>query len=212
MKRTIIYHIGLALLLLGTGCTRKAVQHSYYLIEAPAVPDSAALDIAPLVAASCEILPVQIHPAFASERIALRVRTHEISYYAYHKWAVNPEDVLIQLLESGLQERRIFSTVTARLSKLLPDYQLQLYVHRLEVLQQGGRLYAHLDLAFSLSDNASRQVVVYHAADKRVALRERDLNLFAGAVSELFHRALTDFSAKSIHYFNNKAAQTPQQP
>lgn len=211
MRPILIHTIGLAVLLLGSGCSRKAVQHSYYLIEAPAVPDSAVVDSAPLAAASCEILPVQIHPAFASERIALRVRAHEISYYAYHKWAVNPEDVLIQLLESGLQERRIFSTVTSRLWKLLPDYQLQLYVHRLEVLQQGGRLYAHLDLAFSLSDNASRQVVVYHAADKRVALRERDLNLFAGAISALFHQALKDFSEKTVTYFN-AAAETSQQP
>lgn len=211
MRSIIIYSVSLAVFLLGTGCSRKAVQHTYYLIEAPAMPDSAVVADVPLVVASCEILPVQIHPAFASERIALRVRTHEISYYAYHKWAVNPEDVLIQLLESGLQERRIFSTVTARLWKLLPDYQLQLYVHRLEVLQQGGRLYAHLDLAFSLSDNASRQVVVYHAADKRVALRERDLNLFAGAISALFDRALSDFSEKTVTYFN-AAADTLRQP
>lgn len=211
MTRILIYSISLAVLLLGSGCSRKAVQHTYYLIEAPAVPDSVVAEGVPLVESSCEILPVQIHPAFASERIALRVRSHEISYYAYHKWAVNPEDVLIQLLESGLQERRIFSTVTARLWKLLPDYQLQLYVHRLEVLQRGGRLYAHLDLAFSLSDNTSRQVVVYHAADQQVALRERDLNLFAGAISDLFQQALSAFAEKTVTYFN-AATDTPQPP
>ncbi|NIR47205.1 hypothetical protein GWO43_01800 [candidate division KSB1 bacterium] len=186
------------------GCfSRKAVQLRYYLIESPAAAEATLSREIPLTDASCEIRIVSVHPAFADNRIAVRMNTHELNYYAHHKWAVTPEETLTQLTEEYLQRRRIFATASSRVWKFAPEYQLQTRVNQLEVVQQDEKLSAHLNVEFTLIRNASKLAVAFHSADRKVPLAENDLNTFASTISDLFYKELQVLSEKITSYLQD---------
>jgi ABC-type uncharacterized transport system auxiliary subunit len=204
-----IFFIFLAVLIFGSGCSRRAVFNKYYLIEIPLNPDLAAQKSSPLTNTACEILPVTISPAFGTERIAVRLHTHELTYYAHHQWAVKPEEALFQVIENHLQNTRLFSSVSGRYWKLIPDYQLLTRIYQLEVVQDDEKLSAHLRIDFSLIENASREVAVFHFSDKYQVLDENSMNLFAATISDLFYQEVRLFSEKTKDYFQSSGLVTP---
>jgi ABC-type uncharacterized transport system auxiliary subunit len=205
MKR--FFFLFLALLFALYGCSRKAVIRKYYLIEIPKIPNSNVMESTPLTEASCEVLPLTISPAFATDRITARLETHELTYYVFHQWAVKPQDALFQLIESHLQDTQIFTSVSGRFWKLIPDYQLQTRVYQLEAIQDEDKLTAHLNIDFALIDNILKQVAVFHYADKYQILERNNMNLFAEAVSELFYAEMQLFSGKIKAFIQNEKKQ-----
>lgn len=199
------------ILCLACGCTRTAVVQKYYLLEIPAALENDQPPAEPRFDRSCEIMAIELAPPFASNRIALRVRSHELTYYAYHKWAVRPDEILTPMVEQYLQNQGIFATVSRRLWELNPHYRLQTRINRLEVIQDEKDLAARLDLEFIFIDNASKRVLTYHAASKTKALEQKNLNLFAAAISELFHEEMQILAQKMIDALES-AKTTNQSP
>lgn len=181
---------------LACGCTRTAVVQKYYLLEIPAALENDLPPPEPRFDHSCEIMAIELAPPFASNRIALRMRSHELTYYAYHKWAVRPDEILTPMVEQYLQNQGIFATASRRLWELNPHYRLQTRINRLEVIQDEKSLAARLDLEFSFIDNASKRVLAYHAAGKTKTLPQKNLNQFAAAISDLFHDELKTVAQK----------------
>lgn len=185
-----------AVVLSMSGCGRHAVLRKYYIIE---LPDPAGLSTrtTPVSDAACEILPVSVADAFASDRIAMRRDSYELTYYAYHQWAVPPGEATMQLIEQHLQDSRLFSSVSGRFWELLPDYRLQTRIHQLEVVRDdAGRLSAHLHVDYSLIERQTNTVVVFHDRDSIVPLPDRNMNAFAEAISGLLQQSLVDLSGK----------------
>ncbi len=190
-----------------TGCLgRKAVRQEYYLLELPVYADSTQVQQDPISATSCEIAPVEIHPAFAGTRIALRTRTHELRYYAHHKWATQPGQTLTQLIETFFQRKRIFAFASSRVWQTTPEYMLQTEIRQLEVIEHGDVLSAHLNLRFDFIENLSRRIVVTHTANKELLLGERDLNLFAAEISRVYHDQLKMLAQKITAYLQKREA------
>lgn len=190
--------------LTASGClSRKTVLQKYYLIEVAVTTDSTLTKSQPRTAASCGIAPVEIHPAFAGTRIAVRTHTHELNYYAHHKWAMRPEETLTRLIQDYLQSHGIFAIVSSRTWQHVPDYLLQTQVKQLEVVQQDNKLSAHLNIEFQLVAHSSREVAVFHTSNRRIPLQENDLNLFASAISESFYKELQLFSEKITTYLHS---------
>ena len=177
-----------------TGCLTRAPEATrYYLLDYPAGMEIDLPGNGPFVEKSCIITSVEVYPAYSSHQIAVREHSHEIKYFALNIWAVRPEQSLTNIMTEFLKNHKVFESIHLPGLSTETDFTLNTTVYNLEVVQERRDYYARLKLEYLLKDNQSNQIVHDHRADKRVLLEERDLNLFAAAISEIFVEELAIF-------------------
>jgi ABC-type uncharacterized transport system auxiliary subunit len=194
MRHFILLSFFAVFLLAGCG-TQKEVIKKYYIIEAPNDSASVYAESTPPLDAWCEIADVGVYPAFNSRRIVLRDESHQVRYFGNHEWAVSPANFLTPIIIDFLAGNEVFTRVAARFWERVPDYRLQSTIFNLEVVTTNNKSFeAHLNLKFDLVDVHTDAIALTHSADRRLLLEEKDLNLLASAISEIFHEELGNFS------------------
>ncbi len=185
-------------LIVMSGCAgQKRILNKYYLIEKPEGNDFN-LDLSQTaIPEYCEIATAEIYPAFASQKIAVRNKTHEIVYYSFHQWAVRPDESLTLLMEDYLTRNVVFKGVSTRFWKVTPAYHLKTTVYKLEIVDAEGKLFAHLALEWRLL-NTKNELLVLHHFDHLEPLSQKDINLFARTVSSVFLKELSTFGGKIV--------------
>lgn len=200
MKQAIFLLLTLSFVFLS--CGKRSIVRQYYIIEFPVEIDSSAATQSPLNGGYCEILPVQIAPAYAGERIAVRTNSHQLNYYFEHQWAVRPEESLLAQTQGYLQSRHFFAIVSTRLSRIRPDFELFTRVQHLEAVQEKGKLLARLHLDWELHDAASDKIVVFYSFDVSRPLAKKNINLLATALSGILEEELHQFADKIANYLS----------
>jgi len=195
------------LILLFSGCMGSKVKDiNYYLIELPANIYAGNGHSDPLSNDVCQIDQVDVYPAFSSTRIAFRKQSHEITYYAYHKWAVKPAETFTRLLQEQLERSSIFKLVSTRFWKIEPTYDVVTKIYQLEAVQDKQKqLHAHLNMEFMLVDHETQKQRIVHSADKTQRLEENNMNLFSKTVSHLYFLEMQQFSSKIIEMIQDES-------
>lgn len=183
-------------------CSKKVITRNYYVLEFPEQAADNQLE-KPLVNASCEIFAVNIPPAFSQSRIAVRKRSHEISYYQNHLWAVTPGDLIAQLVESYIQKQNIFTKASQTIWKEVPAFRIHTYVQQIEAMDIDDELHARLKMKIDLFDRSENVIMVSHQFDRSEKLDERDINLFASSLSRILLEELNIFSDKIKNELTN---------
>jgi len=182
-------------------CGERTLIRHYYILEA--TEDSLAfLQDSVHSKGICEILRVHIPPAYDQQRIAVRRRSHEISYYQYHYWAMNPADNLTTLLEKQVRGSQIFTFASSGNMNMVPDYQISSNVYKLEVEDINDQFQVSLEMRMEFIAYASGNTVLTHRVERKKALEERDLNLFASELSQIFQEETSQFISKISSYLN----------
>lgn len=180
-----------------SGCmSQKKPTDKYYVIKKSDSLEIFAAPRQPFLDAYCEIVPVQIYPAYATQQIAKKNKTHEITYYRYHHWAVRPEEALNLMIEDHLNRTALFQRVSRRYWRINPAYKLETTVYQIEIQQQNKIYQAHIAMRFDLYRIVSDELLVSHEADRLEDLERRDINLFAQSVGRIFHEELNVFAKK----------------
>ena len=201
-RRAIVVAILLLSIATAAGCGKKAMVRTFYLIELPQPADTA-IGTPPLIKASCEILPVVISPAFSSARIALRTDSHELTYYFYHRWAIHPEEQFTHLLEIYLQNENLFASVSSRIWDAVPIFQIAGQIRQLEIVENEDGLDVRFSMTLRLIDKTLSKTLVSHSFDTSRPLPERDVNLFASEISDIYHEELAIFAGKLGSYLSS---------
>jgi len=196
MKKLLLIIVGFSFLLVGC-FGGKSVAPTFYLIEFP-FDDEVTLTekdndevVEPI---PISISDVDVHPAFSSHEIAIREDSHELRYFANHKWANRPEQNLARIMENYFERHEYFMTIDSRKFALRDYYTVKSYVNRLEIVKNGKQYSAYLHLEIILREGATSKVVFKHVANRSELLKERNLNMFASAVSRMFLEELKLFS------------------
>ena len=177
-----------------TGClTRSPEATRYYLLDYPAHIKIDFPGNGPFAEKSCIITSVDVFPAYSTHQIAVREHSHEIKYFVLNIWAVRPEQSLTKIIAEFFKNHKVFESIHLSTPVTETDFTLNTAVHSLEVVHEKRDYYARLNVEYLLKDNQSNQIVHDHRADKRVLLEDRDLNLFAAAISEIFVEELAIF-------------------
>jgi hypothetical protein len=108
-------------------------------------------------------------------------------------WAVRPEQSLTNMMTEFFKNHKVFESVHLSTLNTETDFTLGATVYNLEVVQESRDYYARLNVEYQLKDHQSNQIVYDHRADKRVLLDDRNLNLFAAAISEIYVEELAKF-------------------
>jgi len=190
------------IILLPSCRSSKPVASTFYIIEFPIekVKDTQPL----LLPYSLEIATVDIHPAFATHQIAVRENEHEIRYFSNHEWAVRPPEGFTRFIHTYFNQIKLFRNVDVRFWSLRPDYRLVTRINNLEVVADGRNYYARMHIEFRLIMEQGEVLIVQHAADRSRLLEKRNLNLFTGAISDIFFEELHYFAGMIIHDFTQE--------
>lgn len=187
-----------------SGCgSQNRIVNKYYLIEKPDAPEFS-LDLQqPCINEYCQISPVEISPAFGTQKIAIRRNSHEIVYYSYHHWAERPDVFLTAVMEDFYSHVPVFKGISTHLRDSVPVFTIVSFIDKLEVLESDKSMSAHLSLEFRLSDEVRKETILLHSADRTQILVNNDLNLFAAAIGKMFYDELSDFSTRIIEHFTD---------
>ncbi len=189
----------LILPLLFTACrSSKSIQNRFYVLEIPvSVHEKMPERLTPL-AGSYFVKPVELSPAYASYQIALREESHSIRYFSFNEWAERPSNALTAMVNSFFNTNQVFEeTLTGRQTEQA-DHIMQTRIHRMEADHQGSDFEARLVVEFSLTDARTGEILHHHRADRSSPLPQRNLNLFAAAISELFAEELASFALQML--------------
>ncbi len=193
MKPYIITIISFILLL--TSCiSEKKIIRKYYTLEIPEDTYNIAPDTLNLIPGKCEIGRVNINPVYEKNQIVNRNKSHEITYYMYHQWAVRPDEAIREILNEYMQNKRLFENVSTRFSRSIPDYRFETSVNGLEIVEIDKSFLAHVSLDFVLILNTSDSILIRHQADRTEPLKKKDMNLFALEVSNILFEELEIFT------------------
>jgi ABC-type uncharacterized transport system auxiliary subunit len=187
------------LILTMAGCrSSKPVVPRFYVIEFPVQKETFLPDTLTHRFGSVEILPVNVYPAFATHRIAIREGSHELRYFSNHEWAVRPGEALTLFITEFYKKNIIFDQVSTRFWNIDPEYRFETTVYQLEVVQDRGRYYARIHLNYILRETSTSRILTEHTADLRLELPKRNLNLFADEISLIFYDELKVFTEKIL--------------
>ncbi len=200
MKRYVLILFIIPMVFLGACRSSKPVAPTFYVLEFPV--DRVSDEQYSTLPYSLEIAEIDLHPAFATHQIAIREDQHEIRYFSHHEWAVRPEISLARYIRDYFKHVSIFENIEARYWNIRPDYKLFTSVHQLEVLKDGNDYLARLHVDFQLVMTEGTITVVRHSADKTRLLERRNLNLFAGAINDMFFEELHFFTRKILYEFS----------
>jgi ABC-type uncharacterized transport system auxiliary subunit len=184
----------LGLLILVSGClSEKNVITRHYTIEWSGDRREAEASDAPAIPGRCEIEQVEINPLYEKSQIVNRSDSHEITYYRYHQWAIRPSVAIMEVNRAYMENAGLFDGVSARYSTIIPDYRFSTTIRQLEVIESKNQFQAHLGLTFRLISNADGRILIEHSADKSESLTKKEINLFAGAISNMLVSELAAF-------------------
>ncbi len=196
-----IIYLLLLLVIFGLqSCGERTLIRHYYILELPEENRISNQDTL-RSEGICEILRARIPPAYDQQRIAVRRRSHEISYYQYHYWAMNPAENLTSLMEQQIQLSQIFAYSSSEILKGVPDFQIGTDVYKLEVVDSDDHFYIRLEIRMELIDYITGKMVLSHSFDRTKTLENRDLNLFASELSIILQEETHNFITKIRSYF-----------
>jgi ABC-type uncharacterized transport system auxiliary subunit len=189
-----IFLLILATGLLLPGCRGgRALTTRYYLLEYPEDVSVNSPESSATIGRSCFVNIVEVYPPFATNQIAHRENTHELSYYAFNQWAVRPEASLTRILLDFLDKYRIFEQLYTTHPSPETDYTIDTAVQRMEIVSENNDYHASIAVRFRLIDNISGEIAAEHTTRSMKEMKQRDINLFAGAISSMFVEELGTF-------------------
>lgn len=195
MNRLGICFLFLFVSLIASGClSRKSAPARYYNLEYSAETEVIINDTTEPLNYSCLINIVEVYPAFAGSQIAIRENSHQIRYFSFNQWAVRPEQSFTHLMSEFLNRHNIFKTFYPPTLYIESDYTIETMIYHLELIEDGNDYHVHLSLEFRLNDSQTGEEILNHRADRKHLLEERNLNLFAASVSEIFIEELGIFA------------------
>lgn len=196
----------LVLLIVGIGlssCSKKVMIRRYYVLESPAAIQQQDFGIDKAFPYRVDIRDFRVAKAFDQTRIAIRSESHELNYYFYHHWAVRPASAISDLVYYFIDRAGIFISCSSEYS-LNPDYLVTGLVHSIERIQTEDSVAAHIHATFQLINAKSELEVLRYEFDRSVVLtKDKSMNKFAGAVSDILCQETEKFVRKMVEHFEN---------
>ncbi len=93
-----------------------------------AAPAKSAISVSAVV----RIAPVYMAAVFDRDAMVYTARDYQVGAYPYDRWSTNPGEMITDLLTRDFSTSGGFGGIQQGLSTLAPDYQLQVFVDRIE--------------------------------------------------------------------------------
>jgi ABC-type uncharacterized transport system auxiliary subunit len=111
-----------------------------------------------------------------------RSSPEEVEFYEFHRWAMNPRDMITQSIADRIHSRALFNNVAFKGTGIEPAYVLKGNIERLEEMDQGRDVRVVCTISAQLLDTQTKSIIWTHTESQTIAVRDRTV---AGIVSSL---------------------------
>jgi ABC-type uncharacterized transport system auxiliary subunit len=173
MKRLrLVYSLALALAgtLSGAGC--GSVRYpAHYVLNFPAPLQRIA---PPEVPGPLVVREFQCPQYLCDGRLVYRPTPEEIGFYEFHRWAMNPRQMITRYIAETVRMKSLFSHVVLEDAGVQPAYVLNGHIERLEEVDQGA-VSAVCKISAELLDTKTKSIVWSFTASETIPVRRRDV-------------------------------------
>ena len=115
-------------------------------------------------------------------RIVYRSSPEEVEFYEFHRWAMNPRDMITQSIADRIRSQALFNNVAFKGTGIEPAYVLKGNIERLEEMDQGRDVRVVCTISAQLVDTQTKSIIWTHTESQTIAVEDRNV---AGLVSSL---------------------------
>ena len=203
MKRLrLVYSLALALAgtLSGAGCGTVRYP-AHYVLNFPAPMQRIA---PPEVSGPLVVREFQCPQYLCDGRLVYRPTPEKIGFYEFHRWAMNPQQMITRYIAETIRMKSLFSHVVLEDAGVQPAYVLNGHIERLEEVDRGG-VSAVCTISAELLDAKTKSILWSFTASETIPVRRRDvpgvvagLSTAAGLTIEKVVRSLEDALTKTV--------------
>ena len=205
MKRagTIISWLLICVVLLSiAGCMSSPIKR-YFQLRIP----GARMETIEPVAKTVMIKRIQVAKVYDQYRMVYRTSPFELNYYSYNFWIKKPGELLEDAIDEFLVRNNIFNAVIHEYAQGEPDWELLVWLSRLEDEDLGRRRFGHLAMKFEIRDYKTDQLLISYEFDRRTPLKENKIHSVPVEISRLLEEELMKLVEKIHNRDNSSASQ-----
>jgi len=187
MRRTVTTIVFcLATLAITVGCARVRYPQ-YYTLNLPAPTDPPASENAHATLAIREFSA----PAYIRQgAIAYKTSPEEIGFYAYHRWATDPREVVTNAVIDRLRASAAFAFVKPYDGRPGAGYVLSGRLEKLDELDYGGGVKVEIALSAQMTSIATGATVWSNSASEVADVNKRDVAAVVAEMDRTMERAI----------------------
>ncbi len=165
-KNKILFPVVVILLFFFVACSstgKPGYEIQYYLLDYPAP----VLKTLPLLNSTVRFNRFTIAAAYNTQNMIFRADNYSVDFFSYTRWAVNPADMVADILLRDMQASKFFHAVFSRYSSVETNYLIEASVGEFFLRMERNQKVAVLCLEVTLKDAKRREV------DKRVVYQKK---------------------------------------
>jgi len=122
--------------------------------------------------------------------IVYRSSPEQIGYYAYHRWAMDPRNVVTNSIAERLRAQGMFADVRLYDGHSDPDYILSGRLEKLEEIDDAKRVRVEVGLSAQLVDTRSGKTVWANSASESCGVDQRSVSAVVAEMSHTMDRTI----------------------
>ena len=204
MKRLTYFSLVLFALVITPACLSSTPKEEhFYHLTGPTVP------LEKGTGPTLEVLPFHAAAGYDTARLAYRVSSHELRFYAHHKWAAQPSVIVREMVGNHLRASGEFAMVGVGAKGMDPDGFLSGTLVALEEIDMGDSWKARLALRIELRLGKSDEVLMRHGFDVTMPCKERHPREVAAAMSEALTKEMKALAPRLAQAIRAATSVTP---
>jgi ABC-type uncharacterized transport system auxiliary subunit len=188
MKRTLTTIVlSLAALVILASCGGKVRYPSYYTLNLPAPPDPPAAD---KVHATLSVHEFRAPAYLRQGAIVYKTSPEQVGFYSYHRWAVDPRELVTSSIIDRLRASGTFAHVKAYDGRRDVDYVLSGRLEKLEELDYKGGVRVEVAMSAEMTSLATGATVWTNAVSEIGDVNKRDVPAVVSEMNRTMERAI----------------------
>ena len=170
-----------------TGCVGRTRFPAYYTLHVPPAID------APSTSARGPSLAVREFrsPAYLRQgAVVYRTSPEQIGFYQYHRWAIDPRELVTSTIIDRLRATGRFTEVRAYDGRSDIDYVLSGHLEKLEEVDYATGVRVEVALSAEITDPRAGKVVWYNSASESAQVEKRNVPGIVAGLSRATDRTI----------------------
>lgn len=186
-NKSIAIAIFLAALITLAGCGGAAKYPNYYALHVPPPPDPPAQEGVHTALAVREFRsPTHLHQG----AIVYKTSPEQIGFYNYHRWAVDPREVVTNAVTDRLRASGNFTEVRLYDGRSDVDYVLTGRIEKLEEVDYEGGVKVEVAIAAQMTNLTTGAAVWTNTVDEVGTVGQRDVPAVVSEMNRTMERAI----------------------
>jgi ABC-type uncharacterized transport system auxiliary subunit len=186
-KKLIAISFVLTALITLAGCGGAVKYPNYYTLHVPPPPDPPLQEGVRASLAVREFRsPVYLHQG----AIVYKTSPEQIGFYNYHRWAVDPREVVTNAVTDRLRASGHFTQVKPYDGRSDIDYVLSGRIEKLEEIDYDGGVKVEVAISAQMTNVATGEAVWTNTVDEIGAVGQRDVPAIVSEMNQTMERAI----------------------